>query len=151
MSITFFHVKKKKKNVEEPPQLSENHWCKDMKFETLKHTIYWVYLAQMVKYLPTMWETRVRSLGWEDLLETEMTTHSSTLAWKIQRTEEPGGLQSMGSQRVGHDWATSLTFTMSGNFLHFLLVSIHLILTTTLCNKSSFVSQILQMRKSQLQ
>ena len=57
----------------------------------------------MVKYLPTMWETRVRSLGWEDLLETEMTTYSSTLAWKIQQTEEPGRLQSMGLQRVGHD------------------------------------------------
>ena len=55
-------------------------------------------VAQMVKRLPAMWETRVRSLGWEDPLEKEMTTHSSTLAWKIPWTEEPGGLQSMGSQ-----------------------------------------------------
>ena len=49
-------------------------------------------VAQMVKRLPTMWETRVRSLGWEDLLEKEMATHSSILAWKISWTEEPGGL-----------------------------------------------------------
>ena len=60
-------------------------------------------MAQMVKRLPTMWETRVRSLGWEDPLEKEMATHSSTLAGKIPQTEEPGRLQSMGSQRVGHD------------------------------------------------
>ena len=58
---------------------------------------------QMVKRLPTMWETRVQSLGWEDPLEKEMATHSSTLAWKIPWTEEPGQLQSMRSQRVGHD------------------------------------------------
>ena len=60
-------------------------------------------VAQMVKCLPTMWEAPVRSLGWEDLLEKEMATHSSTLAWRIPWTEEPGGLQSMGSQRVGHN------------------------------------------------
>ena len=51
-----------------------------------------------------MWETRVQSLGWEDLLEKEMATHSSILAWEIPWTEEPGGLQSMGSQRGGHDF-----------------------------------------------
>ena len=60
-------------------------------------------MAQMVKRLPTMWETRVRSLGGEDPLEKEMATHSSTLASKIPWTEEPGRLQSMGSQRVRHD------------------------------------------------
>ena len=60
-------------------------------------------VAQMVKHLPTMWEIQVRSLGWEDPLEKEMANHSSTLAWKILWTEEPGRLQSMGSQRVGHD------------------------------------------------
>ena len=53
-----------------------------------------------------MQETRVRSLGWEDLLEEEITAHSSSLAWEIPQTEEPGGLQSMGSKRVGHDGAT---------------------------------------------
>ena len=57
----------------------------------------------MVKALPTMWETRVRSLGWDDPLEKEMAPHSNTLAWKSPWTEEPGRLQSMGLQRVGHD------------------------------------------------
>ena len=57
----------------------------------------------MVKRLPTIWETQVQSLGWEDPLEKEMATHSSILAWKIPWMEEPGGLQSMGSQRLGHD------------------------------------------------
>ena len=57
----------------------------------------------MVKHLPTMQETRVQSLGWEELLEKEMATRSSVLAWKIPWTEEPGGLQAMGSQSVGHD------------------------------------------------
>ena len=55
-------------------------------------------VAQIVKHLPAMWETPVRSLGWEDTLEKEMATHSSTLAWKIPWMEEPGKLQSMGSQ-----------------------------------------------------
>ena len=57
----------------------------------------------MVKRLPAMWETRVQSLDQKDPLEKEMATHSSILAWKIPRTEERGGLQSMGSQRIGHD------------------------------------------------
>ena len=65
-------------------------------------------VAQMVKRLPGMQETWVRSLGWDNPLEKEMATHSSTLVWKIPWTEEPGRLQSMGSQGVGHDWATSL-------------------------------------------
>ena len=60
-------------------------------------------VAQRIKCLPAMQETRVRSLGWEDPLEKEMATHSSILAWRIPWTEDPGGLQSMGSQRVGHD------------------------------------------------
>ena len=60
-------------------------------------------MAQMVKRLPTMRETQVLSLGWEDPLEKEMATHSSTLAWKIPWTKERGRLQSMGSQTVGHD------------------------------------------------
>ena len=57
-------------------------------------------MAQMVKCLLVMWETRVQSLGWEDLLEKEMATHSSTLAWKIPWREEPGRLHFMGSQKV---------------------------------------------------
>ena len=60
-------------------------------------------MAQMVKHLPTLRETWVQSLGWEDLLEKEMVTHSGTLAWKISWTEEPGRLQFMGSKRVRHD------------------------------------------------
>ena len=60
-------------------------------------------VAQMVKRLPTMWETRVQSLGREDLLEKEMSTHSSALVWKIPWMEEPGRLQFMGLQRVRHD------------------------------------------------
>ena len=60
-------------------------------------------VAQMVKRLSTMWETWVRSLGWEDTLEKEMAIHSSTIAWKIPWTGEPGRLQSIGSQRIGHD------------------------------------------------
>ena len=60
-------------------------------------------VAQRVKHLPAMWETWVQFLGWEDPLEKEMATHSSTLAWRIPWTEGPGRLQSMGSQRVGHN------------------------------------------------
>ena len=60
-------------------------------------------VAQMVKRLLAMWEIQVRFLGWEDPLEKEMAIHSSTLAWKIPWTEELDRLQSIGSQRVGHD------------------------------------------------
>ena len=67
-------------------------------------------VAQRLKHLPAMRETWVRSLGQEVPLGKEMATHSSILAWRIPRTEEPGGLQFTGSQRVGHDWATSLYF-----------------------------------------
>ena len=66
--------------------------------------MYWASLvAQSVKSLPAEQETRIQSLSWEDPLEKKMATHSSILAWKISWTEEPGGLQSMVSQRVGHD------------------------------------------------
>ena len=60
-------------------------------------------VAKMVKNLPVMWDNWVQSLGWEDHLEEDMTSHSSILAWRIPWTEEPGRPQSMGSQRVGHD------------------------------------------------
>ena len=60
-------------------------------------------MAQMVKNLLAMWETWVRSLGWEDPLEKGKGTHSSILAWRIPWTEGPGGLQSMGSRRIRHD------------------------------------------------
>ena len=76
-------------------------------------------VAQRLKRLPPMRETRVRSLGQEDPLEKEVVTHSSILAWRIPWTERPGGLQSMGSQRVGHDWATSLSLISSPSFFLF--------------------------------
>ena len=69
-------------------------------------------VAQMIKNLPAMQETQVWSLGWEDPLEKEMASHSSILAWRIPWTVEPGGLQSMWSRRVGHDWAKN-TFTFT--------------------------------------
>ena len=68
-------------------------------------------VAQRIKRLPAMWETWVWSLGREDPLEKKMATRSSILAWRIPWMEEPSRLQSMGSKRVGHDWATSLHFT----------------------------------------
>ena len=60
-------------------------------------------VAQRLKHLPAMWETQLQSLGREEPLEKEMATHSSILAWRIPWTEDPGRLQSTGSQRVGHD------------------------------------------------
>ena len=73
-----------------------------------------------------MWETWVRYLGWEDPLKKEMVTHSSTLAWRIPWTEKPGRLQSTGSQRVGHNWATSLDWT-----------GLHWVLACLLCSHLS--------------
>ena len=71
-------------------------------------------VAQTVKNLPVMQETWVQSLGWEDALEKGMVTHSSILAWRIPWSEEPGRLQSMWLQRVGHDWvANAFTFIFS--------------------------------------
>ena len=78
----------------------------------------WLYLggtfraslvAQTVKNPLAMWETWVQSLGWADPLEESMATHTSTFAWRIPWTEDPGGLQSMGSQRVRHNWETKHT------------------------------------------
>ena len=66
-------------------------------------------VAQTVKCLSTMWATQVQSPGWEDPLEKGIAIHSSTIAWRIPWTEEPGRLQPMGLQRVGHDWGTSLS------------------------------------------
>ena len=69
-------------------------------------------MPQMIKRLPTMQKTQVRSLGWEDPLEKEMATHSSTLAWKIPWTGEPGRLQSMGSKRVRNGFTFTFTFML---------------------------------------
>ena len=83
-------------------------------------------VAQMVIRLPAMQETQVQSLGLEDPLENEMATHSSTLVWKIPWTEEPGRLQSMGSQRVGHDWANSLSLFSFNNVLYVFPMVLHI-------------------------
>ena len=86
-------------------------------------------VAQTVKHLFAMQETRVRSLGREDPLEKEMATHSSILTWKIPWTSEPGRLPSMGSQRVGHDWATSLSLWgfLSQQFCHLQITTVLLL------------------------
>ena len=81
-------------------------------------------VAQMVKHLPSMWETWVQSLGWEDPLEEEMATHSSIPVWKIPWTKESDRLQSVGSQRVRHHWVTSL---------HFNIINLILLLTIWWC------------------
>ena len=73
-------------------------------------------VVQTVKNLPAVQETRVWSLSQEDPLETEMSTHSNTLVWRIPWTEEPGGLHSMGLQRAGHNWVTN-TFTFNHYWL----------------------------------
>ena len=94
-----------------PKSGSESFSCKDQR------TNFWA-VAQRLKRLPAMQETWVRSLGREDPLEKEMATHSSILAWRIPWTEEPGGLQPTGSQRVWHDWVISLSFTFPFNELY---------------------------------
>ena len=86
------------------------HSVLPFRLQAVKKGTFWASLvAQRLKCLPPMQETWVRSLGQEDTLEKEMVTHSSILAWEIPWTKKPGRLQSMGSQRVGHDWATWLS------------------------------------------
>ena len=89
-------------------------------FGSLRSFLYFL-VAQMVRHLPTVLETQVQSLDREDLLEKGMATHSSILSWKIPWMEEPGRLQSMGSQRVGHDWVTSLSLSVYS--CHLFLIS----------------------------
>ena len=84
-------------------------------------------VAQMSKILPKMQQTWIRSLGQEDPLEKEMAAHSSILAWRIPWTEKPGGLQTMESQRVRHDWTS---------FTHSLLISIIIYIPVTLTSDS---------------
>ena len=93
-------------------------------------------VGQTVKHLSTLWETQVWSLGWENPLEKEMAIHSSTIAWKIPWTEEPGRLQSLGLQRVGHDWATLLYF----DIFTFLLGSLCIMKSNTICTPN-FVTE----------
>jgi len=100
---------------EQPKCPSTDKWIKKM---WCTHICWASLVAQIVKCLPAKRETWVWSLGREDPLEKAMATHSSTLAWKILWMEKPGGLQSMGSQRVRHDWATSLHFTYTHTHSH---------------------------------
>ena len=85
-------------------------------------------MAQIVKNLPAVQETWVQSLGQEDPLEKQMTTHSNILAWRISWTVEPGELQSMVSQKVGHNLATKKKISCPYNFFFFLNVTYYLIL-----------------------
>ena len=94
---------------------SSHQLAKVLEFQLQHQSFQWIFridltslVAQTVKHLSTMWETRVRSLAWEDPLEKEMAIHSRTIAWKNPWKEEPGRLHSMGVQTVGHDWVTSL-------------------------------------------
>ena len=80
-------------------------------------------VAQMVKKLPEMWETQVWSLSQEVSLEKEMATHSSILAWEIPWTEDPGGLQSVGPQRVRHNWVTNTLMNIRET--HFVLYHLY--------------------------
>ena len=84
-----------------------------MGFRVILSKLWASLVAQRLKHLTPMQETWVRSLGWEDPLEKEMATHSSILAWRISWTEEPGRLQSTGSLRIGHGWATSFPVPIS--------------------------------------
>ena len=95
-------------------------------------------VAQMVKRLPTMWETRVQSLDREDPLDKEMATHSSILAWKIPWMEDPGRLQSMGLQRVRHDWATAL----QGTSILFPIVAVSIYIPTSSIGRFPFVHTV---------
>ena len=78
-------------------------WVTELNWTELRASV----VAQMVKNLPAMWETKVQLLSWEDILEKGMATHSSVLTWRIPWTEEPGRPQFMGSQRVAHNWVTN--------------------------------------------
>ena len=102
--VYFITIKKKKKTAGKKPM----NWAS--------------LVAQRLKHLPGMRKSQVQSLGQEDPLEKEMATHSSTLAWRIPWREKPGRLQSMGLQRVGHDWATSLHFTFVKPEFDFILI-----------------------------
>ena len=101
-------------------------------------------VTQMVKCLSAMRETWVQSLGLEDPLEEKKATHSSTLAWKSPWMEEPSGLQSMGSQRVGHDWATSLcSLCVRGLPLNGLKNVLNVVLKSiSLCNRRRTLSAV---------
>ena len=106
---------------------------------------FWASLvAQMVKNLPATQETQVWSLGQEDPLEKGMATHSSNLAWRIPRAEEPGGLQSMSLQRVGHDWATNTLTSLCHQFYLPNIFQINCCLSTLCCPCRHLIPWLLQ-------
>ena len=96
------------KGQDKIPEEEQSKVCLSSLFDKEFKLIRTFLVVQSVKNLPVVQETQVWSLGQEDPLEKEMATHSSILTWKIPWTEEPGGLQSMGSQRVRHDWVTNI-------------------------------------------
>ena len=106
-------------------------------------------VAQLVKNRPAKWETWIRSLGWEDPLEEGMETHSSVLAWKIPWTEEPGGLQSTGSQRVGQDWATKSFTTFISGLLNLRLLFLFLLSLSSLFQPLLHLSRSFQLCPAQ--
>ena len=105
ISASWFHYTR--------PLLSFSFDYANFFFFFLRLTAFASLVTQNVKHLPAMQETRVQSLGLEAPLEKEMVTHSSIPAWRIPCVEEPGRLQSKGSQRVGQDWATSLSLSLT--------------------------------------
>ena len=104
-----------------PPAKSHSCTCQGQYLNlAVFFLVYWASLvAQLVKNLPAMLETWVWSLGWEGAMEKGTATHSSIMAWRIPWTEEPGELQSMGSQRVRHDWVTFTFQAISTYFTKF--------------------------------
>ena len=110
--LGYFHVLSLVNSAAVNIGMHVSFWIIFLSFFSGKKKVNLIFLvAQKVKHLPAVQETRVQSLGREDLLEKEMATHPSILAWKIPWTEEPARLQSMGSQRVEHDWVTSLSLS----------------------------------------
>ena len=101
--ITYFFKRQKWQNIKHLPTY--------LPFDLINYPYRAFLVAQRLKRLPGMREARVRALGREDPLEKERAIHSSTLAWRIPWRKEPGRLPSRGSQRVWHDWATSLHYT----------------------------------------
>ena len=102
-------VPKSRIRLRDSKQQQQQQWFRNKIYLTLRKDL---LVAQMIKSLPSVWETWVWPLGQDDPLEKEMATYSSTLAWKIPWMKEPGSLQSMGSQRVGHNWVTCLSFSL---------------------------------------
>ena len=113
VNLDSLHIVLTTLRLDGPSRVAGHHGVHHWEVQRL-FVCWWASLvAQRLKRLPAMRETWVRPLGWEYPLEKEMSTHSSILTWRIPWTEEPGGLQSTGSQRVRHNWATSLPYSLT--------------------------------------